>query len=84
MSGDNESHGVSTGRLRSFVERVERLEGEKADISEAIKEVFAEMKAEGFDIKAVKEIIKLRKEDPSERQEKEAILDVYKSALGIG
>lgn len=77
------SHTVAAGQLRSFIERVERLEEEKQTISDDIKEVFSEMKGTGFDAKAVREIIKLRKKDQSERQEEEAILDLYKAALGM-
>lgn len=74
---------VAAGQLRAFIERVERLEEEKATIGDDIKEVFAEAKATGFDTKAMRAIIRLRKKDPAERQEEEAILDLYKSALGM-
>ena len=74
---------VAAGQLRAFIERVERLEEEKKTISEDIKEVYAEMKGTGFDTKAVREIIKLRKQDQAERQEHESIVDLYKSALGM-
>ena len=69
--------------LRAFIERVERLEEEKKTIADDIKEVFAEMKGVGFDTKAVRAIIRLRKKDQAERQEEEAILDLYKAALGM-
>lgn len=74
---------IAAGQLRAFIERVERLEEEKASIAADIKDVFAEMKGAGFDIKAVRAIIKLRRLDQAERQEAEAILDLYKSALGM-
>ncbi|PZN52788.1 MAG: DUF2312 domain-containing protein [Proteobacteria bacterium] len=77
------SQTVAAGQLRAFIERVERLEEEKATIQEDIKEVFAEMKGSGFDTKAVRTIIRLRKKDAAERQEEEAILDLYKAALGM-
>jgi uncharacterized protein (UPF0335 family) len=77
------SQTVAAGQLRAFIERVERLEEEKKTISDDIKEVFAEMKGTGFDIKAVRAIIRLRKKDQAERQEEEAILDLYKAALGM-
>lgn len=77
------SQTVAAGQLRAFIERVERLEEEKQTISEDIKQVFAEMKGTGFDVKAVRAIIALRKKDQSERQEAEAILDLYKAALGM-
>ena len=74
---------VAAGQLRAFIERVERLEEEKKTISEDIKEVYAEMKGTGFDTKAVRTLIRLRKKDQAERQEEEAILDLYKAALGM-
>jgi uncharacterized protein (UPF0335 family) len=77
------SQTVAAGQLRAFIERVERLEEEKKTIAEDIKEVFAEMKGTGFDTKAVRTIIRLRKKDQAERQEEEAILDLYKAALGM-
>ena len=69
--------------LKSFIERIERLEEEKASISADIREVFAEAKANGFDTKVLKEVIKLRKMDSDERAEKESLLDVYLHALGM-
>jgi uncharacterized protein (UPF0335 family) len=77
------SQTVAAGQLRAFIERVERLEEEKKTISDDIKDVFAEMKGTGFDTKAVRTIIRLRKKDHAERQEEEAILDLYKAALGM-
>ena len=68
--------------MRAFIERIERLEEEKKTIADDIKEVFAEMKGTGFDTKAVRAIIRLRKQEQAERQEAEAILDLYKAALG--
>ena len=77
------SQTVAAGQLRAFIERIERLEEEKQTIADDIKEVFAEMKGTGFDTKAVRAIIRLRKQEESERQEAEAILDLYKAALGM-
>ncbi|MCT8997819.1 DUF2312 domain-containing protein [Chelativorans intermedius] len=74
---------VAAGQLRAFVERIERLEEDKKAISEDIKEVYAEMKANGFDTKAVRTIVRLRKKDQAERQEEEAMIDLYKAALGM-
>jgi uncharacterized protein (UPF0335 family) len=74
---------VAAGQLRSFIERIERLEEDKKAIADDIKEVFAEMKGTGFDTKAVRTLIRLRKKDQAERQEEEAILDLYKAALGM-
>jgi len=77
------SQTVAAGQLRAFIERIERLEEEKKTISEDIKEVYAEAKGTGFDTKAVRVIVRLRKKDQTERQEEEAILDLYKAALGM-
>ena len=77
------SQTVAAGQLRAFVERVERLEEEKKTLADAIQEVFAEMKGTGFDTKAVRTIIRMRKQDHAERQEAEAILDLYMAALGM-
>jgi uncharacterized protein (UPF0335 family) len=74
---------VAAGQLRSFIERIERLEEDKQAIADDIKEVYAEMKGNGFDTKAVRTLIRLRKKDQAERQEEEAILDLYKAALGM-
>ncbi|MCV0394503.1 MAG: DUF2312 domain-containing protein [Rhizobiaceae bacterium] len=77
------SQTVAAGQLRAFIERIERLEEDKQAIADDIKDVFAEMKGSGFDTKAVRQIIRLRKKDQAERQEEEAILDLYKAALGM-
>ncbi|HEY6632872.1 MAG TPA: DUF2312 domain-containing protein [Rhizobiaceae bacterium] len=77
------SQTVAAGQLRAFIERVERLEEEKKTIADDIKEVYAEMKGTGFDTKAVRKIIRLRKQDQAERQEEEAILELYLAALGM-
>lgn len=74
---------VAAGQLRSFIERIERLEEDKKTVADDIKEVYAEMKGTGFDTKAVRTLIRLRKKDQAERQEEEAILDLYKAALGM-
>lgn len=68
-------------QLRSLVERVERLEGEKAALSADIREVMAEAKGHGFDTKIMRQVIRLRAIDPSEREEREALLDLYMSAV---
>ena len=70
-------------QLKSIVERVERLEEEKKTISDDIRDVFAEAKANGYDVKALRTIIRLRKQEPTERQEHEAILEIYMQALGM-
>lgn len=73
---------TAQGQLRSIIERVERLEQEKAEIAEQIKEVYAEAKGNGFDTKAIRKVVRLRKIDRARRQEEEAILDLYLSAVG--
>lgn len=75
--------GISSEQLLQFIERIERLEEEKKNISEDIKEVFAEAKGAGFDVKTMREVIKIRKMDESDIEEQEYLLDTYKRALGI-
>jgi len=75
--------GIAADRLRSFVERIERLEEEKAALAADIREVYSEAKGTGFDVKILRQLIRLRKMDVSERQEQEEILDVYKRALDM-
>ncbi len=75
--------GVAADRLRSFVERIENLEEEKANIAADIKEVYAEAKGTGFDIKTLRQIVALRKLDQADRQEREEMLELYKRALDI-
>ena len=75
--------GVAADQLRSVVERVEKLEEEKATLAADIRDVLAEAKGNGFDIKAIRQIVKLRKQDASEREEQETILDTYMRALGM-
>ena len=70
-------------RLRLLIERIERLEEEKKGIGDDIKDVYGEAKATGYDAKIMRQIVRLRKMKPDDRREKEAILDVYKNALGI-
>jgi uncharacterized protein (UPF0335 family) len=75
------SVGIAGDRIRSFIERVEHIEEELKELNEGKKEVFAEAKGEGFDVKVLKEILKLRKQDQSERDEHESLLDLYVSAM---
>ncbi|MDQ0326100.1 uncharacterized protein (UPF0335 family) [Rhodopseudomonas julia] len=75
--------GVAAGQLRAFIERIERLEEEKKTLSEDIREVYAEAKGNGFDTKVMRQVVRLRKQDAAERQEQEAILDLYMHALGM-
>ncbi len=75
--------GVAAERLRSFVERIERLEEEKQTLAADIREVYGEAKGTGFDVKVLRQIIRLRKMDDSDRSEMEEILSVYRRALGF-
>lgn len=75
--------GVSGQRLKAFIERVERLEEEKAALAEDIKDIFAEAKAVGFDTKTIRKVIRLRKMDKEKRQEEEELLELYKAAIGL-
>ena len=83
MSADIADSGVAADELRQFVERIERLEEDKAGITSDIKDVYAEAKGRGFDTGAVRNIVRLRKKDHSERQEQEAVLELYMQALGM-
>lgn len=74
---------VAADQLRSFLERIERLEEEKAGVADDIKEVFAEAKGTGFDPKVMRAVLKIRKQDPNERMEFETVLDTYLAALGM-
>ena len=74
---------VARDQLRSIVERIERLEEEKKAIADDIKDVFAEAKGNGFDVKTLRTVVRLRKVEASEREEQEAMLDLYLSALGM-
>ena len=73
---------AAQGRLKSFLERIERLEEDKAAVSEDLKEVYAEAKGEGFDTKILRKVIRLRKMDKVKRDEEEALIDLYLSAIG--
>jgi uncharacterized protein (UPF0335 family) len=73
---------AAQGRLRTVIERLERLEEDKAAVMADMKEVFAEAKGEGYDVKILRKVIRIRKQDKAKRQEEDAILDLYLSALG--
>ncbi|MHA3976916.1 DUF2312 domain-containing protein [Halovulum sp. GXIMD14794] len=81
--GPRDIHRVTAAELRQFIERFERLEAEKKDIADQQKEVMAEAKGRGYDPKIMRKLISLRKKDPQEISEEEAILDLYKEALGM-
>lgn len=83
MAEDVSTTTVAAGQLRSVIERIERLEEEKKEVAEQIKEVYAEAKANGFDVKTLRKIVTLRKKPSEEREEEEALLDLYLSALGM-
>ena len=83
MVADVAESGVAAEELKQFIERIERLEEEKAGIGGDIKDVFAELKGRGFDSKAIRQILRIRKQDHAERQEQEAILELYMQALGM-
>jgi uncharacterized protein (UPF0335 family) len=76
-------HGAAQSQLRQFVEQIERLEEEKKALADDIRDKFAEAKAVGFDVKALRQIIRLRKKTTDDRKEEEAILEVYMHALGM-
>lgn len=75
--------GITADQLRSYIERIERLEEEKATLAADIREVFAEAKGNGFDTKIMRQVIRLRKMEQADRQEQEELLELYKRALGM-
>ena len=75
--------GVDTARLKSLIERIERLEEERNGVSSDIRDIFAEAKAAGFDVKTMRTILKIRKMNPADREEHETLLDIYKNALDL-
>jgi uncharacterized protein (UPF0335 family) len=74
---------IAGDRLRQLIEKIERLEDEKREVAEQIKEVFAESKGEGYDIKAMRQLLKLRRMKPHDRSEQEELLELYKAAVGM-
>lgn len=84
IDGGGNAQTVAASQLRSLIERIERLDAEKQEIARDIREIYAEAKGNGFHTKAIRELVKLRKQDAAERQEHEAIVDLYKSAMGMG
>jgi uncharacterized protein (UPF0335 family) len=75
--------GIVSAQLRSLIERIERLEQEKAETAGAIRDVYAEAKGNGFDVRTMRTIIRLRKLESADRQEQEALLELYRAALGV-
>ena len=81
--GHNSGQPIAAERLRSLVERIERLNGERKELGDDIKEIFAEAKSAGFDVKVMRVLIKIREQDVAAVEEREALLDVYRRALGM-
>jgi uncharacterized protein (UPF0335 family) len=87
-TGENTEDSAATGniagdRLRSLIERIERLEEERKALSSDIKDIFAEAKSAGFDVKVMRALIRIRKQEPADVEEQETLLDVYRRALGM-
>lgn len=83
MSDVNDAYTVTADELRQFIERFEQLESEKKDVAEQQKELMAEAKGRGYDTKVMKKVVALRKRKPDDIAEEEAVLDMYKAALGM-
>jgi uncharacterized protein (UPF0335 family) len=81
--GHNSEYSVSKDQLKSIIERIERMEEEKKVISEDIRDIYAESKGNGFDVKALRTIVRMRKQDPNDRQQAETILETYMHALNM-
>ena len=80
---DTKVGGIAVARLRSLIERIERLEEERKALGNDIKDIYGEAKSAGFDVKVLRQIIRLRKQEPAEVEEQETLLDVYRRALGM-
>ena len=78
-----ETGGIAADRLRSLVDRIERLEEERKALGSDIKDIYAEAKSAGFDVKVLRQLIRIRKQEPAEVEEQETMLDVYRRALGM-
>jgi uncharacterized protein (UPF0335 family) len=78
-----EAGGIAGDRLRQLIDKIERLEDEKREVGDQVKEVMAEAKGEGFDIKVLRQILKLRRMKPHDRTEQEELLELYKAAIGM-
>lgn len=81
--GSNQIGGIAAEALRQFIERIERIEEEKATLSADVKDVYAQAKSQGFDVKILRQLIRLRKMDETVREEQEQLLDLYKAAIGM-
>ena len=82
-SDDTEVGGIAADRLRSIIERVERLEEEKKALSSDIKDIMAEAKSAGFDVAVIRKILAMRRQEPADVEEQDALLDLYRRALGM-
>ncbi len=82
-SDDTQVGGIAADRLRSLVDRIERLEEERKALGNDIKDIYAEAKSAGFDVKVLRQLIRIRKQEPAEIEEQETLLDVYRRALGM-
>jgi uncharacterized protein (UPF0335 family) len=80
---DTKAGGVAADRLRSLVDRIERLEEERKALGSDIRDIFAEAKSAGFEVKVLRQLIRLRKQEPADVEEQETLLDVYRRALGM-
>ena len=85
QAADPESNvgGIAADRLRSIIERIERLEEERKALGSDIKDIFSEAKSAGFDVKVIRQIIRIRKQEPADVEEQETLLDIYRRALGM-
>jgi uncharacterized protein (UPF0335 family) len=83
MADGSSTGGIAAAKLKSFVERIERLETEKAELAADVREVYAEAKGNGFDTKIMRQVIKLRKLEPADRNEQDELLDLYRKALEL-
>ncbi|MDB5415728.1 MAG: hypothetical protein JWR10_4063 [Rubritepida sp.] len=82
-SPDSDVGGIAVDRLRSIIDRIERLEQERKALGDDIKDIYSEAKSAGFDVKVVRQVIRLRKQEPAEVEEQETLLDLYRRALGM-
>ena len=78
-----ETGGIAADRLRSLIERIERLEEERKALGSDIKDIYSEAKSAGFDVKVIRQLISIRKQEPADVEEQESLLDVYRRALGM-
>ena len=81
--GDTKTGGIAADRLRSLVDRIERLEEERKALGSDIKDIYAEAKSAGFDVKVLRQLIRMRRQEPADVEEQETLLDVYRRALGM-